>query len=121
MVRTQKVLMACQDIRRLGSAALDICWVACGRLDGYFESLSPWDFAAARVIALEAGAKMWPLSKISLTIFLHAFLIKTYLLVHLRYIMICMTFCIRQINKHLLFLNKKKGQDGPKNFTTTRD
>ena len=57
MERTQKVLMACQDIRRLGSAALDICWVACGRLDGYFESLSPWDFAAARVIALEAGAK----------------------------------------------------------------
>lgn len=56
MQRTQKVLMACQDIRRLGSAALDICWVACGRLDGYFESLSPWDFAAARLIALEAGA-----------------------------------------------------------------
>lgn len=57
MERTQKVLMACQDIRRLGSAALDICWVACGRLDGYFESLSPWDFAAARLIALEAGAQ----------------------------------------------------------------
>lgn len=56
MARTEKVLMACQDIRRLGSAALDICWVACGRLDGYFESLSPWDFAAARLIALEAGA-----------------------------------------------------------------
>ena len=56
MLRTQKVLMACQDIRRLGSAALDICWVACGRLDGYFESLSPWDFAAARLVALEAGA-----------------------------------------------------------------
>lgn len=57
MKRTQRVLMACQDIRRLGSAALDICWVACGRLDGYFESLSPWDFAAARLIALEAGAR----------------------------------------------------------------
>lgn len=45
-----------QDMRRLGSAALDICWVACGRLDIYFESLSPWDFAAARLIALQAGA-----------------------------------------------------------------
>lgn len=55
MRRTEKVLMHCQDIRRLGSAALDICWVACGRLDGYFESLSPWDFAAARLIAREAG------------------------------------------------------------------
>ncbi len=57
MRRTEKVLMACQDIRRLGSAAMDICWVANGRLDGYFESLSPWDFAAARLIALEAGAR----------------------------------------------------------------
>jgi myo-inositol-1(or 4)-monophosphatase len=57
MARTEKVLMNCQDIRRLGSAAMDICWVACGRLDGYFESLSPWDFAAARLVALEAGAK----------------------------------------------------------------
>jgi len=57
MARTEKVLMNCQDIRRLGSAAMDICWVACGRLDGYFESLSPWDFAAARLVALEAGAR----------------------------------------------------------------
>lgn len=57
MRRTEKVLMECQDIRRLGSAAMDICWVANGRLDGYFESLSPWDFAAARLIALEAGAR----------------------------------------------------------------
>ncbi len=55
--RTHAVLKVCQDIRRLGSAAMDICWVACGRLDGYFESLSPWDFAAARLIALEAGAR----------------------------------------------------------------
>lgn len=55
--RIAKVLPECQDIRRLGSAALDICWVACGRLDGYFESLSPWDFAAARLIALQAGAR----------------------------------------------------------------
>ena len=54
--RVETILMHCQDIRRLGSAALDICWVACGRLDGYFESLSPWDFAAARLIALQAGA-----------------------------------------------------------------
>jgi myo-inositol-1(or 4)-monophosphatase len=55
--RVQKILMHCQDIRRLGSAAMDICWVAHGRLDGYFESLSPWDFAAARLIAQEAGAR----------------------------------------------------------------
>ena len=55
--RLEKVLTHCADIRRLGSAALDICWLAAGRLDGYYESLSLWDFAAARLIALEAGAR----------------------------------------------------------------
>lgn len=52
-----RILDECADIRRLGSAALDICWVAAGRLDGYYESLSLWDFAAARLIAAEAGAE----------------------------------------------------------------
>jgi myo-inositol-1(or 4)-monophosphatase len=46
----------CADLRRLGSAALDICWVAMGRLDIYYENLSVWDFAAAQLIAQEAGA-----------------------------------------------------------------
>lgn len=44
------------DIRRLGSAALDLCAVAAGRLDAYFESgLNPWDYAAGALIAREAG------------------------------------------------------------------
>jgi len=48
-----------RDIRRAGSAALDICHVACGRLDGYFErGVQHWDIAAARVIATEAGATL---------------------------------------------------------------
>jgi myo-inositol-1(or 4)-monophosphatase len=55
--RVENVLTQCADIRRLGSAALDICWVAMGRLDGYYESLSVWDFAAAQLIAKEAGAQ----------------------------------------------------------------
>lgn len=43
-------------IRRIGSAALDLCWVANGRFDGYFEyMLSPWDFAAGFLIVNEAG------------------------------------------------------------------
>ncbi|HVN54797.1 MAG TPA: inositol monophosphatase family protein [Anaerolineaceae bacterium] len=47
----------CQAIRRLGSAALDLCYIACGRLDGFWEiKLSPWDVAAGGLIALEAGA-----------------------------------------------------------------
>lgn len=55
--RLHRVLSQCADIRRLGSAALDICWLATGRLDGYYESLSVWDFAAAQLIATEAGAR----------------------------------------------------------------
>jgi myo-inositol-1(or 4)-monophosphatase len=44
------------DLRRSGSAALDICDVACGRGDFFFElRLNPWDYAAAALIALEAG------------------------------------------------------------------
>lgn len=45
-----------QAVRRLGSAALDLSYVACGRLDGYWEmQLNAWDVAAAGLIALEAG------------------------------------------------------------------
>ena len=55
--RVGNILRQCADIRRLGSAALDICWVAAGRLDGYYESLNLWDFAAAQLIAIEAGAE----------------------------------------------------------------
>ena len=55
--RLQSMLEHCADVRRLGSAALDICWVALGRLDAYYETVSPWDCAAAWLIAKEAGAK----------------------------------------------------------------
>lgn len=45
-----------QGMRRIGSAALDLCYVACGRFDAYFEyQLSPWDFAAGICIVKEAG------------------------------------------------------------------
>lgn len=48
-----------RDIRRTGSAAVDICWVAAGQLDAYFEKgLHPWDFTAASVIAAESGIKL---------------------------------------------------------------
>ncbi len=46
-----------QGVRRLGSAALDLCYVACGRFDGFWElSLKAWDVAAGALIALESGA-----------------------------------------------------------------
>ena len=52
-----KLFTECADFRRTGSAALDLAYVATGRVDGYFElSLKPWDFAAGELIAREAGA-----------------------------------------------------------------
>jgi myo-inositol-1(or 4)-monophosphatase len=48
-----------QGVRRLGSAALDLCYVAAGRFDGFWElSLKPWDVAAAGLIAEQAGARV---------------------------------------------------------------
>jgi myo-inositol-1(or 4)-monophosphatase len=46
-------------VRRLGSAAIDLCWVACGRFDGFYEhKLEPWDSAAGYLIVQEAGGKV---------------------------------------------------------------
>jgi len=57
--RFERCLMAAQGVRRLGSAALDLCYVACGRFDGFWEqNLAPWDTAAGVVIAREAGARI---------------------------------------------------------------
>ena len=51
-----RVLPAVRDIRRMGSAALDLCSVACGRLDGYYEGwVQPWDKAAGTLLVREAG------------------------------------------------------------------
>ncbi len=53
------MLREVRDIRRLGSAALDLCAVACGRLDAYVEEgLNPWDMAAGGLVATEAGARL---------------------------------------------------------------
>lgn len=57
MTRFSNCLKASQGIRRLGSAALDLCFVACGRFDGFWEqNLNPWDTAAGFRIGSEAGA-----------------------------------------------------------------
>ncbi len=51
-----RVLPRVRSVRRPGSAALDICYVACGRLDGFWElGLNPWDVAAGVLIVREAG------------------------------------------------------------------
>ncbi|OCG62041.1 inositol-1-monophosphatase [Gilliamella sp. Fer4-1] len=52
----QKLFVKCGDFRRAGSAALDLAYVAAGRLDGFFEiGLKPWDIAAGELILREAG------------------------------------------------------------------
>ncbi|MGN6692556.1 MAG: inositol monophosphatase family protein [Aquihabitans sp.] len=52
-----RVIGQIADIRRFGAAAVDLCWVACGRVDGYWEvGLNAWDHAAGALIAREAGA-----------------------------------------------------------------
>ena len=54
-----RVLPQVRDVRRLGAAAVDLCWVACGRLDGYYETgLQAWDWAAGGLVAEEAGARV---------------------------------------------------------------
>lgn len=53
-----RVMHQIADVRRFGAAAMDLCWVACGRLDAYWEvGLNPWDLAAGSLIATEAGAR----------------------------------------------------------------
>lgn len=55
----ERLMFATLDFRRSGSAALDICYLAAGRVDVFFECcLRPWDYAAATLIAAEAGARV---------------------------------------------------------------
>lgn len=56
VARFKHCLAASQGIRRLGSAAIDLCYVACGRFDGFWEqNLKPWDTAAGTLVVREAG------------------------------------------------------------------
>ncbi len=54
-----KLARMSQGVRRLGSAALDLCYIGAGRFDGYWElSLKAWDLSAGGLVAMEAGAKV---------------------------------------------------------------
>jgi myo-inositol-1(or 4)-monophosphatase len=54
-----RVLPQVRDIRRMGAASVDLCSVACGRVDAYYErGLKPWDYAAGALVAVEAGARV---------------------------------------------------------------
>lgn len=55
----ERIFVSCADFRRSGSAALDLCYVACGRQDAYIEqNLKPWDYAAGALILQEAGGSV---------------------------------------------------------------
>ena len=55
----RSMLLAVRDVRRTGVASLDLCWVAEGRFDAYWEeNLKPWDMAAASIIVEEAGGRL---------------------------------------------------------------
>lgn len=54
-----EIIPRVRDLRRLGSAALDLCWVAGGRADAYYEwGLNPWDLSAGSLICTEAGGQV---------------------------------------------------------------
>jgi len=54
-----RLMARVRDLRRMGSAALDLCFVACGRFDAYVErGLKPWDLAAGRLIVTQAGGRV---------------------------------------------------------------
>jgi myo-inositol-1(or 4)-monophosphatase len=54
-----RVLPAARDIRCFGSSALHLCWVACGRIDAYYQrDMKLWDYAAGALIAAESGARL---------------------------------------------------------------
>jgi myo-inositol-1(or 4)-monophosphatase len=56
--RLANLLHLVRDVRRMGAAAADLCFVAAGRLDAYFEEgLGPWDLAAGQLVAEEAGCR----------------------------------------------------------------
>ncbi|MFM7179540.1 MAG: inositol monophosphatase family protein, partial [Bacteroidota bacterium] len=56
MASLGQIMRQCRGLRRLGSAALDLAYVACGRFDAYFEhNLQPWDVAAGILLVREAG------------------------------------------------------------------
>jgi len=56
--RARRIFENCLDLRRICSTAITICYIAAGRIDGYFEKIiKPWDFAAGMLILAEAGGK----------------------------------------------------------------
>lgn len=83
MKKIENVLPKCQDIRRLGSAALDLCYVAKGTYEGYYEmNLKAWDVSAGIIILEEAGGKVSNLQGKGYTLFEDKYIVATNKLIH---------------------------------------
>lgn len=68
----------CQDLRRLGSASIDLCLVARGVFEGYYEmNLKPWDVSAGIIILREAGGKITNIGGTSFDMFKDKYIVAT--------------------------------------------
>lgn len=83
MQKIKKILPKCQDIRRLGSAALDLCYVARGTYEGYYEmNLKAWDVSAGIIILTEAGGKVSNLDGNEYKLFEHKYILASNTYIH---------------------------------------
>lgn len=83
--KIESVLPKCQDIRRLGSAALDLCYVAKGVYEGYYEmNLKAWDVSAGILILTEAGGKVTNIDGGEYDLFGDKYIVATNTKIHLK-------------------------------------
>ena len=83
MKKMKNILPNCQDIRRLGSAALDLCYVARGTYEGYYEmNLKAWDVSAGIIILSEAGGKISNIDGETYTLFKDKYIVATNGFIH---------------------------------------
>lgn len=83
MKKMKNILPNCQDIRRLGSAALDLCYVSSGIYEGYYEmNLKAWDVSAGIIILKEAGGKISNIDGDEYTLFEDKYVVASNSLIH---------------------------------------
>ena len=83
ILKIKKILPLCQDLRRLGSASLDLCYVARGVFDGYYEmNLKAWDVSAGLLIVREAGGKISNLAGDEYRIFEDKYMLASNKIIH---------------------------------------
>lgn len=81
--KIKDILPKCQDIRRLGSAAIDLCYVAKGTYEGYYEmNLKAWDVSAGLIILQEAGGKVTNIDGNEYTLFEDKYIVASNSYIH---------------------------------------